>query len=169
MVEADVEICESNGVGETITHNITNINYSNVDEPNSDPSAAGRAIPIGENSYEKWIRLHVTNIQDANAIDNIQIWKSAGAYVTGETIQTNLKTSAYSAETYAQPSKTTYTDQAMPTADPTQANLGIAGSLSGQLTAAGFSDYWRSQTQSTGSTPAGNGNQKTYTIQYDEQ
>jgi len=167
MVEATVELCESNTGGETITHNITNMNYGDDDSPNLTP--ATYPIKAGENSFEKWLRLHVTAMGDSNAIDNIQIWKSAGAYVTGEGIQTNLKTSAYTAETYAAPSKTTYTDQVMPTADPAAANLGIAGSLSGQITAIGYSDYWRSQLQTTVSTPAGDVNQKTFTIQYDEQ
>jgi hypothetical protein len=164
---ATVELCESNTVAETIEHNISNINYGNADVPNLVP--ATYPITAGENSYIKYIRLHVTAMGGSNKIDNIQIWKSAGAYVTGEDIQTNLETSAYTAESFATPVKTTYTHNAMPTADPTTANLGIAGSLSGSLTAAGYSDYWKSQLQTTGSTPAGNVNQKTFTIQYDEQ
>lgn len=167
MVVATVEICESNGAGETVTHNVSNINYGNTDAANL--VAATYPIPVGSNSYIKYHRVHVTAMNDSNKIDNIQIFKSAGAYVTGEGIQTNLKTSGYSAATYATPVTTTFTDQAMPTADPTTANLGIGGSLTGSLTAAGYSDYWKHQAQSTSSTPPGNGNQKTFTIQYDEQ
>ena len=103
-------------------------------------------------------------------IDNIQIWKSAGNYVTGEGIDANLKTSSYVQASYTSPTATTSTvaTTVMPTADPAAANLGIAGSLSGNLSAAGYSDYWVSQLQTTGSTPAGDVNQKTFTIQYDE-
>lgn len=164
---ATVELCESNGAGETVTHNVSNVNYGNVDAPNLVP--ASYPITAGENSYIKYLRIHVTAMGGSNKIDNIQIWKSAGAYVTGEGIQTCLRTSGYVQVTYATPVKTTYTDQAMPTADPASANLGIAGSLTGNLVAAGYSDYWKSQLQTTTSTPAGDVNQKTFTMQYDEQ
>jgi len=163
---ATVEICESNGAGEVVTHNINNVNYGNADVPNLVP--ATYPIVAGQRSYHKYIRLHVTG-GTFNKIDNIQIWKSAGNYVTGESIQTNLKTSGYSPETYATPTTDDYTDQAMPIADPGSANLGIAGSLTGSLTAVGYSDYWKSQLKTTTSTPPGNVNQKTFTIQYDEQ
>jgi hypothetical protein len=168
MTVAAVEICESNTDLETVTHGISNINYGVADEPNTD--YANHPIPVPGNSMRKEIRLHVTAMNDSNKIDNIRIWKSAGAYLTDEGIQTNLKTSAYSATAYVTPSTTTYTDQTMPTAEPGSANLGIAGSLTGSLTAAGYSDYWHSQLQSTGTgTPPGNANQKTFSIKYDEQ
>jgi len=169
MTEATVELSESNTVSETVHDGINNINYGSDDSYDLVP--ATYPITAGENSYEKWIRLHVSAMGDSNKIDNIQIWKSAGAYVTGETIDTNLKTSGYSGATYATPTQneSTVATEPMPTADPTQANLGIGGSLSGNLTAIGYSDYWVSQLQTTVSTPAGDVNQKTYTIQYDEQ
>lgn len=167
MATATVELSESNTVSETVTDGITNLNYGSTDAANL--TVASYPIAVGQNSYEKYVRVHVSAMGDSNKIDNIQIWKSAGDYLAGEGIQTNLKTSAYTAETYATPSETTYTDQVMPTADPGAANLGIAGSLTGSLTAVGYSDYWRSQLQTTGSTPPGNANQKTFTIQYDEQ
>lgn len=163
---ATVEICESNGAGETVTHNISNINFGSTDAPNI--VVATYPINCGSNSYEKYIRVHWTS-GAANKIDNIQIWKSAGNYVTGEDEQTNLKTSSYSQVSYATPTTTTYTNVTMPTADPTTANLGIAASLSGALTAVGYSDYWKIQMATTGSSPAGDVNQKTFTIQYDEQ
>jgi hypothetical protein len=163
---ATVELCESNGAGETVTHSISNLNYGNTDAANLTP--ASYPITVGNNSYRKEVRLHVTAMGGSNKIDNVQIWKSAGAYVTGESIQTNLTTTGYSATAYVTPATTTYTALAMPTADPAAANLGIAGSLTGSITAAAYSDYWHSQIQSTGSTPPGNANQKTFTIQYDE-
>jgi len=163
---ATVEICESNTVGETVTHNVSNLNYGSADVPNL--VVATYPITVGANSYLKYDRVHVTAMGGSNVIDNIQIWKSAGAYVTGEGIQTNLETSAYTAESFATPVQTTYTHNVMPTADPAAANLGIAGSLTGTLTATGYSDYWKHQLQSTGSTPPGSANQKTFSIQYDE-
>jgi hypothetical protein len=165
---ATVQIDETNGAGPTgsETTNISNMNFGNVDAPNLVP--ATYPIPQAANSYVKYFRVHVTAMGGSNKIDNIQIWKSAGAYVTGEGIQTNLETSAYTAEDYATPVTTTYTHNVMPVADPAAANLGIGGSLSGSLVAAGYSDYFKMQLQTTGSTPAGNVNQKTISIQYDE-
>jgi hypothetical protein len=163
---ANVEICESNGAGETVTHGVSNINYGDTDAPNI--VVADYTVLAGEYSYIKYVRVHVTAMGGSNKIEKIKIWKSAGAYVAGEDIQTNLKTSAYSQATYATPVKTIFSDQTMPVADPGSANLGIAASLTGSLTAAGYSDYWKSQFQTSGSTPPGNVNTKTYTIKYDE-
>jgi len=163
---ATFELSESNGAGETVTDGISNLNYGSVDSPNLDP--ATYPITAGQNSYEKWVRCHFTGT--FNKIENIQIWKSAGDYVTGESIKTNLTTSGYSAATYSTPTQSTSTvaTNDMPTSDPGSANLGIGGSLSGSLTSAGYSDYWVSQLQTTTSTPAGDVNTKTFTIQYDE-
>ncbi len=163
---ATVEICESNTVGETVTHNVGNINFGNTDAPNI--VVADYPVTAGEYSYIKYIRLHLTALGGSNKIEKTRIWKSAGAYVTGEDIQTNLKTSGYSPASYATPVKTIFSDQTLPTADPVTANLGIAGSLTGALTAVGYSDYWKMQFQTSGSTPPGNMNTKTLTIEYDE-
>jgi hypothetical protein len=164
---ATVEICESNTVGETITHNVTNLNCGSTDAPNI--VVATYPITTNTNAYTKYVRLH-WSASTANKIDNIQIWKSAGTYTTGITIDTNLRTSAYGgAVAFATPSQTTFTDQTMPVANPGAANLGIAGSLTGSLVAIGYSDYWKWQLHSTASTPAGDMTQLTFTIQYDEQ
>lgn len=167
---ATVELCEANGAGETITHNVSSLNCGSIDAANLVP--ASYPINAGENACHKMVRVHVTAMGGSNKIDNIQVWKSAGAYATGEGIQTNLRTSSYGgALSYAAniPSAATYTDQTMPVADPAAANLGIGGSLTGSLVAAGYSDYWKCQLQTTGSTPPGSLAQKTMTIQYDEQ
>jgi hypothetical protein len=165
---ATVELDESNTVSETVTHNVSNINVGNDDSPNLTP--ASYPITAGQNAYEKYLRFHVTAMGGSNKIDNLQIWKSAGAYPTGGGIQTNLETSSYSAVSFATPSTSTFTDNVMPTADPGSANLGIGGSLSGSITSDdNYSDYWKFQFQTTGSTPPGNITQETFTFQYDEQ
>lgn len=170
---ATVEICESNGGGEAITHNITNINYGSNDSPNLVP--ATYPITRGDSpagcSFEKWIRLHVTAMGGSLSINNLQIFISnlGGGWQTGEHCQTNLKTGGYSAESYTTPSATCYDDQSCPEADPTTANLGVGGSLAGAIAAPGYSDYWRSQLHTSISTPPGGVNQKTWTLEYDEQ
>lgn len=164
---ATVQLNEYNGVGTTETTGISNINFGNSDTPNLTPSST--PITAGANSYIKYIKFDLTNLSTSNKIDNLQFYKSAGAYVTGEGIQCSLRTSSYAAPSYATPATTTYTDQTMPTSDPGAANWGIATSLSGSLTATGKSDYLKMQLQTTVSTPPGNVNQKTFTIEYDEQ
>lgn len=160
-------IDEYNGVGETETPNITNTNYGSVDSPNL--TVSGNEIVAGQNSFEKWQVMAFTGT--FNTVDNLKIWKNSGAYVTGESIDTNAREASYGgAETYVQPTQTTSTvaTETMPTTEPSGANLGIGGSLGGSLSSAGDSDYLVSQLQTTGSTPAGDVNQKQFTYQWDE-
>jgi len=106
-----------------------------------------------------------------NTVDNLKIWKNSGNYVTGEGIDTNAREAAYGgAESYVQPTQTTsvIATEIMPVAEPSGPNLGIGGSLGGQLTGVGDSDYLVTQLQTTGSTPAGDVNQKQFTYQWDE-
>ena len=168
---ATVEICESNGSTETITHNISNDNWGATDAANLTPSSY--PITVGANGFFKLQRVHVTG-GTFNKVDNIRAWISAGAYVTGEGVQCSMSTiqgtyDTYKITAFAQPNATTYSGLTMPVAEPGTANLGIGGSLTGSLTAVGYSDYCKHQVQSTVSTPPGNGNQKTISWKYDEQ
>lgn len=160
-------IDEYNGAGETEEDNITNINYGSVDSPNL--TVSGNEITAGQNSFEKWNKMAFTGT--FNTVDNLKIWKNSGNYVTGETLDTNAREASYGgAETYVQPTQTTSTvaTETMPITEPSGPNLGISGSLGGQLTGVGDSDYLVTQLQTTGSTPAGNVNQKQFTYQWDE-
>ena len=163
---ATFQLSESNGASETVTDGISNINFGSVDSPNINP--ADHPIRAGENSYEKWIRCKFTGT--FNKIENIKIWMSSGTYVTGEVIKTNLTTSGYSDASYSTPTDSTSTVAVndMPTSEPSGPNLGIGGSLSGSLTSEGYSDYWVLQLQTSASTPPGDVNTKTFTMQYDE-
>ncbi len=165
---ATCEIDEQNGTDPgSPTANITNINYGSDDSPNL--TVSGNEIVAGENSFEKWNKMSFTGT--FNTVDNLKIWKNSGAYVTGESIDTNARESAYGgAETYATPTQTTsiVAIETMPEAEPSGPNLGIGGSLGGQLTGVGDSDYLVTQLQTTVSTPAGDVNQKQFTYQYDE-
>lgn len=155
---ATVEICESNGAGETVSHNITNSNWGSTDAANL--NAVTYPIAPGSNSYEKWQRLHVTAMGGSSKIDNVKRWRT-GSLGSNASHVTNARTSSYGgAPTYAQPSSTDrsatygYT-QAVPTSTPGSANVGIAGSLSGSLLATGYTDYSIEQIQTTGSATAG--------------
>jgi len=166
---ATVEFSETNGdVGAPSTHDaIANMNYGSNDSYEVVP--ATYPITAGTNSFTKYWRLHVTNMGGSNTINNLQFWKSAGAYVASEGIQCSLRTAGYSAPAYATPTQVTYTDQVMPVANPGAANLGIGGSTGGSITTApSYSDYVKSQLQTGAGSPPGNVNQKTLSLQYDE-
>ena len=162
---ATVEICESNGAGETITHNITDTDMGSTDAANLDPVAY--PVTPDANTYEKYQRVHVTAMGGSSKIDNLQIWRT-GALGGSAVHVTNARTSSYVQKTYVQPVATdsTQATQTMPTADPAAANLGIAGSLTGSLTAAGYSDYLVHQIQTAAGDTAGSTSTQNY--QYDE-
>lgn len=163
---ATLELCESNGAGETITHNITNTNMGSTDAANL--VAASYPITAGQRSYAKYQRLHCTNINGSTSISNLKVWRT-GSLGGSDTHVTNARISAYGgAATYATPVSTAVSgaDQTMPSSSPASANLGIGGSLSGSLTAAGYSDYLIHQLViNAGSTT---GTTTTLSVSYDE-
>lgn len=163
---ATVQIDESNGAGQTVTANISNSNMGASDSPNL--NAVTFPISAGNNSFEKWQRFHVTALGGSSAIQNLQIWRT-GALGANATHSTNARASAYGgAQGYLTPVATTsvIATQTMPTTAPGAANLGIGGSLAGQLTGVGFSDYLIHQIQTTSSAVAGTTTALNY--QYDE-
>lgn len=168
MCAATVEIDEANGAGETLTHNITNSNMGSSDSASLDPVAN----PIAPNTrtYIKYQKIHVTAMGGSSKIDNLKVWRT-GSLGTGGTHAhlTNARETSYAgALTYATPTRSAVTDvtQAMPTSEPTGANLGIGGSLSGSLTGTGSSDYLGHQITVDASATAGSTSTMNY--QYDE-
>lgn len=166
---ATVEICESNGAGETVEHNISNSNMGSSDAPNL--TASANPIVAGENSFEKWQRFHVTAMGGSSLIDNLKVWRTS-ALGGSAAHKTNAREASYGgAETYNQPSASDrsatygYTET-MPTSEPTGANLGIGGSLSGSLNTTGYSDYLVHQIQTDAGDTAGASTTMNY--QYDE-
>jgi len=165
---ATVEIDEANGAGETLTHNITNTNMGSTDAVNLDPVA--NPVTPGNRTFIKYQKIHVTAMGGSSKIDNLQIWRT-GALGTGgtHTHVTNARTATYGgALVYATPvaSAVAGVDQTMPSADPGAANLGIAGVLTGALTAVGSSDYLGHQITTDASATAGSTSTMNY--QYDE-
>jgi len=162
---ATVEISESNGASETVTDGITNSNMGSADVVNLDP--ATYPITPGDRSYAKYQRLHVVDMGGSTSIKNIKVWRT-GALGGAATHVTNARTSSYTAISYSQPVNTAISgvDQAMPTSAPATANLGIGGSLTGELTAPGYSDYLVHQIVTDASDTAGS--TTTLNFQYDE-
>jgi len=163
---ATVEIDESNGAGQTVTPNIANSNMGSIDAAELDPVA--NPVTPGSNTYEKWQRIHVTAMGGSSAIDNLKVWRT-GALGGAAVHVTNARTTSYGgAATYATPVATgsTVATQTMPTSEPGSANLGIAGALAGQRTAAGYSDYLVHQIKTNAGDTAGATTTMNY--QYDE-
>lgn len=164
---ATVEIDERNGApAGTLTHNITNTNMGSTDAVNLDPVA--NPVTPGNNTYEKWQQIHVTAMGGSSQINNLKIWRT-GALGGAATHVTNARTASYGgAATYATPIATasTLATQTMPTSAPGTANLGIAASLTGALTATGSSDYLIHQIQTNAADTAGSTSTMNY--QYDE-
>jgi hypothetical protein len=164
---ATVEIDEYNGASAgTATHNITNTNMGSVDSVNLDPVA--NAVLPGNNTFEKWQKIHVTAMGGSSKIDNLKIWRT-GSLGGAAVHLTNARTASYGgAATAATPtaSASSIATQAMPSAAPGTANLGIAGSLAGNLAATGSSDFLVHQIQTNAADVAGSTTTMNY--QYDE-
>jgi hypothetical protein len=167
---ATLEIDESNGATETVTHGIANSNYGAVDTPNL--NAVANALTPGNNSFEKWQRWHVTAMGGSVEVRNLKFFATApGANAThqfnGHTSQATYDSANHKQTVFAQPATTaTRTPEAVPTSAPGSANVGIGGSLTGVLSAAGSSDYVLSQIRTTGAATAGA--TLTLTYRYDE-
>jgi hypothetical protein len=165
-MSATVLINEYNTVGETKEANISNTNMGSADSPNLD-AVANPVVP-GENTFEKYQKLEVTNLGGSSKIDNIKIWRT-GALGGSAIHETNARESVYGgAESFVTPTATTSTvaTETMPASEPSGANLGIGGSLTGSLTATGESDYLVHQIQTDSGDVAGSTSDINY--QYDE-
>ena len=170
---ATVSIAETNGTAPgTETASITNSNLGDADAVNL--VAADYPVAPSTNSFEKWQKFNVTSMGGSSKVKTLKVWRP-GALGTGATHKTNARETSYAgAETYNDPSKTdrsaTYHySQTMPTSEPAGANLGIGGSLTGEITAVGKSDFLVHQLQLDGTAVAGvaltgaNGMQYKYT------
>lgn len=173
---ATVTISETNGPSgsTTETADVANVNFGSTDAAALTPSSAPITAQADGHSFEKWLRMYVQDLGGSSQIDNLKVWLSIVTYVTGEGMSCNLRESAYVQASYPAggPVETdsAVADQAMPTTEPSGANLGISGSLSGQITAApAYSDYAVLQLDVSELTPAGAVNQKVITFQWDEQ
>lgn len=165
-MSATIEIDEANGAGETLSHNIANSNMGSADA--KELVAVDNPVIPGENTFEKFQKIHVTNMGGSSKIDNLKVWRTTA--LGGSAVhKTNCKTSAYAgAPVYAQPTDadSSLAVNAMPTSEPASANLGIGGSLTGAITVAGSSDYLVHQIQTDAGDVAGASTTMHY--QYDE-
>lgn len=163
---ATVQLTETNGAGATVTHGVANANMGSVDA--AALNAVDHPITPGQNTYEKYHRLEITDMGGSSSIKNIIVYRN-GSLGGAAVHKTNARTTSYGgAASYATPVATTSSvaTQTMPSSNPGAANLGIGGSLTGALTAAGYSDYLIHQIQTNAADTAGS--TSNLTIQYDE-
>ena len=165
---ATVQIDESNTVSETQNTNITNLNFGSNDS--SELTPATYPLEPSTYAYEKWVRFNVSVNGDTNTIDNLKVWISTGANPQAAvTFLTNCRETTYGgAESFATPIATvsTIATQTAPVAEPSGANLGIGGLLSGTITTTGYSDYCVIQAGVGSGATAGDS--VTWTFAYDE-
>lgn len=147
----------------------TNLNLGSTNARNLAPSTY--PISAGSYSFSKWVQGDWSG--SFTRVENLKFWMSGSGsgYVTDETLNVSATTGTYAGTSvYVTPTngadpKATVT---MPTAEPGSANVGIGGSLSGSLVAAGKSDFIVIQASIGASAPAGAVQTKTFTLQYDE-
>jgi hypothetical protein len=140
-------------------------NFKDVDDATV-ANYSSNPVTAGQNSYEVWVRAHFTGT--FNLIDNIQFWMSTDfSPNTGLTLK--YKANNVGAHVPSVKTASTVATTAMPTSDPGTANVSIGGSLSGNLSAAGYSDYIVIQCQTTTAAAAGDSSLAVFSLQYDEQ
>lgn len=147
---------ESNTLNETVHDSIANLNFGSNDS--YELNTTTYPITRGNSSFEKYIRAKFGGT--FTTISNMLFWKSNGDYVAGEGIKC-----AYNVA-FATPSATPNADSAIPTTSGGSTAIQSAAGAS-TITAPGYTKYLRLQLDTTGSTPSGAVNQKTFCFQYD--
>ncbi len=153
---------EGNGAAPGTLGSVGNINMGNSDTKELDPATF--PITAGNNSFELYF---VGSWSGAfTKVDNVQFWQSAGSLGTGEVIKWTG-----SITIFGQPVVTLSGSAvgSVPTADPGTANITLGSILAGSLVAIGRSDWIVLQYQTESSASPGPTNQKTFTLQWDEQ
>lgn len=83
---ATVVVSVSYGAGPTVADSVSGIDLISADNgTNSLANRQANPITVGNNSYEKWVRLKVTARPD-NYVQNFQIWGD-GAVMTSTTLK----------------------------------------------------------------------------------
>lgn len=177
---AIVRFVERNGPATPLneTQNPLNLNFGSADQSGLTPTASPLTAQADGHSFEKWVQLRVIDFEGSTIIDNCKIWLSdvGGGFKEGEGITTNARLVGYSSVLYPinGPVQTAspIAIQDILIEEPPSANIGIGGSLTGQITpdtTVQDTDYIVLQLNISESTPGGSLNQKTITFQYDEQ
>jgi hypothetical protein len=137
---ATVKIYEYNRNIGVETKRVTALDLISADKSGGSVVSYPITLPTSGLSYsfEKWFRLVVTKFSGAPVVKNFRVWLEIGEGqdLTGQSFLTNLTTSSYTASSYVTPAAAASVTSvnAMPTTDPGTPNIGINGSLSGEIT-----------------------------------
>ena len=173
---ATFEFDESNGAGQTVTHNVTNVNWKNID----DTTTAYTASPItaGNNSFEKWQNGHFSGT--FNQISAGLFAHTATAFGAGLTLKgPPTMTSDTTDLAYATPSTTTNANLTTDMTSVIAIGSGVAvwfgatsptaaGKAATMTTNPCYTNYLTTQLQTTGSAGAGDTATVTLTLEYQE-
>jgi len=173
---ATFEWDESNGAGETVTHNRLERNWKNID--NSTTAYSASPITAGNNSFDKWQNGHFSGTY--NAILAGLFAHTAGAFGAGLTLKGQpTMTADANRLAYATPSTTananlTFDDTPVIAIGSGRAvwfgatGPAAAGKADSTTANPAYTNYLTSQLQTTGSAGAGDTVTATQTLQYDE-
>lgn len=173
---ATFEWDEANGVGETVTHNVLNVNWKNQDS--STDNYASFPITAGNNSFEKWQYGHFSGTY--NQILNGLFAHTAGAFGTGITLKgPPTMTADGNRLAYATPSTTANASLTTNMTSVIAIGSGVAvwfgptgpatsGKAASTTSNPAYTNYLTTQLQTTGATAPGDTATATLTLQYDE-
>lgn len=138
-------------------------NFKTYNDLSDENDYTSYPITAGNNSYDVWLKGKFTG--SFNQVQNAKFWKSAGSEGTGESLYWAGTVTAYGQPTTGDSQAA---DTAIPTASPGSANVSFGGSLGGNITAAGFTDFINLQLRTTTAAEAGDTETFTFTLTYDE-
>lgn len=156
---------------------ISTLNFGSVDEPDLNASENPVLAEPDGASYEKWLRMRVTEIDTGETVDNVKFWLSQKTedWKTDERIVTNLThlPHKYSAATYPTDgpvdSRSEVATRDIPEKEPIEANVGIGGQLAGSIdTVDELTDWIVLQLHVSDKTESGALSDKVFTLQWDE-
>lgn len=150
---AVVELDESNGASEIITHAVATLAMGTVDATGMTPGDVGARQAAGIDSMQKALRLHLTALGGSTGIGALRVFCDIPTAEWSLWFNGNDEQSTYDdtkITAYVEPTNsTTPVPNPVPESDPLTPNLGIGGALDGELTGAGFSDYCYIQLRTT--------------------
>lgn len=172
---ATFEWDEANTAGQTVTHNVTTVNWKNIDDATTAYTSA--PITAGNNSFEKWQYGHFSG--SYNQILNGKFAHTATAFGTGLTLKGAPSMTVDGDKlAYATPSTTTNANLTVNMTSAISIGSGSVVWFSGTSptttkTASttanpAYTNYLTTQLQTTGSAAAGDTATVTLTLQYDE-
>jgi hypothetical protein len=155
-----IEIDESNGnPSELVTHGITSLAMGTVDQAEMAPGSPGARQPPNSSSMQKALRVHLTDLGGSVGLSGLRAFADPAVagwswWTNAHVLQANYD--ATKITTYVPPSASEdEVPHPLPTSDPLEPNLGIAGSLTGELAAPGQSDYLYLQLRASAAVVAG--------------